>query len=155
MHELVHAPGRVATHVAPAALPGGPPRLLAPAPDAGLFEARLIRFFKSEARADLTAAVALYAAALGVRPARIQVKELRSRWGSCSAGGALAFSWRVILAPPFVLEYLALHETAHLREMNHSRRFWELVRGAMPDFERGRAWLKQHGCALHAIGPAR
>jgi predicted metal-dependent hydrolase len=77
---------------------------------------------------------------------------MRSRWGSCSVDGALAFSWRVILAPPFVLDYLVAHEVAHLREMNHSRRFWAQVKRCMPDYEKGRAWLNRHGAALHAVG---
>jgi predicted metal-dependent hydrolase len=120
-----------------------------------LFESRLLRFFKEQARGDLTARVQAHAQTLGVRPARIQVKEIRSRWGSCSIDGVLSFSWRLILAPPFVLDYLAAHETAHLKEMNHSRRFWAHVRKCLPDFERGRAWLHEHGCVLHAVGPAR
>ncbi|HVK82338.1 MAG TPA: M48 family metallopeptidase, partial [Verrucomicrobiae bacterium] len=114
-----------------------------------------LRFFKDQARADLMARVAVHAETLGVRPTRLQVKELRSRWGSCSSDGVLSFSWRVICAPEFVLDYLAAHEVAHLREMNHSRRFWAHVRKCMPDYERGRAWLHEHGCALHAIGHAR
>ena len=77
---------------------------------------------------------------------------MRSRWGSCSVDGVLAFSWRVILAPPFVLDYLAAHEVAHLKEMNHSRRFWAQVKLAMPDYEKGRDWLNRHGAALHAVG---
>jgi predicted metal-dependent hydrolase len=151
MHELVYEHGRNAPRVEA----GEPPRLIAPAPDPALFEARLVRFFKEQARIDLQACVARHAATLGVTPARIQVKELRSRWGSCSVDGVLAFSWRVVLAPPFVLDYLAAHEAAHLKEMNHSRRFWAQVRRCLPDYERGRAWLHQHGCALHAVGLAR
>lgn len=151
MHELVYEHGRSAPRI----VAGETPRLVAPSPDVALFEARLLRFFKNEARNDLAERVAAHAATLGVKPARIQVKELRSRWGSCSADGVLAFSWRVILAPPFVLDYLAAHEVAHLREMNHSRRFWALVKKCMPDYERGRAWLHEHGCALHAVGMAR
>lgn len=150
-HSLVMEHGRAKPRVEP----GDPPRLVAPAPDPALFEARLLRFFKDEARADLTARVTGHAAMLGVRPVRLQVKELRSRWGSCSVDGVLSFSWRLVLAPPFVLDYLAAHETAHLREMNHSRRFWALVRKCMPDFDRGREWLHEHGCALHAVGMAR
>lgn len=151
MHELVHERGRGGARVEP----GTPPRLVVPAPDPDLFESRLVRFLKAEALADLRARVAVHAAALGVKPARIQVKEVRSRWGSCTSEGALAFSWRVVLAPPFVLDYLAAHEVAHLIEMNHSRRFWALVRNCLPDFERGRRWLHEHGCALHAVGLAR
>jgi predicted metal-dependent hydrolase len=134
---------------------GYPPRLVAPAPDAALFESRLLRFLKEEARRDLIDRVATHSVTLGVQPERLQVKELRSRWGSCSVDGVLSFSWRLILAPPYVLDYLAAHEVAHLREMNHSRRFWAHVRRCVPDYERGRAWLHEHGCALHAIGLAR
>jgi predicted metal-dependent hydrolase len=150
-HELVYEHGR-----GPARLePGAPPRLIAPAPDAALFESRLLRFLKEQARNALSASVARHAATLGVRPARLQVKELRSRWGSCSVDGVLSFSWRVICAPDYALDYLAAHEVAHLREMNHSRRFWAHVARCVPDFERGRDWLHQHGCTLHAIGHAR
>lgn len=150
-HELVYEHGRAAPRIEP----GEPPRLIAPAPDPALFESRLLRFFKNQAREDLSERVRVHAETLGVTPARIQVKELRSRWGSCNADGVLSFSWRVILAPPYVLDYLAAHETAHLREMNHSRRFWAHVARCMPDYERGRAWLHEHGFALHAIGHAR
>ena len=148
---LVYEHGRGPARVEP----GLPPRLVVPAPDVALFEARLLRFLKDQARQDLIDRVATHAVALGVRPERIQVKELRSRWGSCSVDGVLSFSWRLILAPSFVLDYLAAHEVAHLREMNHSRRFWAHVRRCMPDFETGRTWLHEHGSALHAIGLAR
>lgn len=151
MHELVFEPGRGPTRVEV----GEHPRIIVQAPDIALFESRIVRFLKSEARADLEARVDLHAKALGVAPSRIQVKETRSRWGSCSPDGVLAFSWRVILAPPFVLDYLAAHEVAHLREMNHSRKFWAHVRRCMPEFEKGRDWLHEHGCALHAVGMAR
>jgi predicted metal-dependent hydrolase len=150
-HELVSERGRGPARIEPDLIP----RIVVPAPDPALFEARLLRFFKDQAREELIDRVATHAVALGVKPERIQVKELRSRWGSCSVDGVLSFSWRLILAPPFVLDYLAAHETAHLREMNHSRRFWALVRRCMPDFDRGRQWLHEHGCALHAIGLAR
>lgn len=151
LHELVYEHGRSP----PRSEAGDPPRLIAPAPDPALFEPRLLRFFKEQARDDLMASVARHAGTLGVRPTRLQVKELRSRWGSCSVDGVLSFSWRVVLAPPFVLDYLAAHEVAHLKEMNHSRRFWALVKRAMPDFARGRAWLHEHGARLHAVGMAR
>ncbi len=147
-HELVYEHGRAAPRVEDG-------KLIAPAPDAALFESRLLRFFKDQARSDLVARVGVHGATLGVKPTRLQVKELRSRWGSCSSDGVLSFSWRVICAPEFVLDYLAAHEVAHLREMNHSRRFWAHVRKCIPDYERGRGWLHEHGCALHAIGHAR
>lgn len=148
MVELVYEHGRAGPR-----LDGD--RLIAPAPDPALFGVRLMRFLKAEAWRDLEARVAVHAATLNVRPSRLQVKELRSRWGSCSADGVLAFSWRVVMAPAYVLDYLAAHEVAHLVEMNHSRRFWAQVAKCIPDFERGRAWLHDHGMALHAVAPAR
>jgi predicted metal-dependent hydrolase len=150
-HDLVFALGRGAPRIEGGLLP----RLIVSAPDPALFESRVMRFLKDQARTDLIDRVATHAVKLGVTPARIQVKELRSRWGSCSVEGVLSFSWRLILAPSFVLDYLAAHEVAHLREMNHSRRFWALVRKCAPDYERGRDWLHQHGCALHAVGMTR
>jgi predicted metal-dependent hydrolase len=151
-YELVFERGRGGARFEP-----GPqaPRLVVPAPDMDLFEGRLLRFLKNEARNDLTARVEAHVAELGVKYASLAVKELRSRWGSCSTAGALAFSWRLILAPPFVLDYLAAHEVAHLVEMNHSRRFWAQVRKCMPDYERGRRWLREHGISLHSVGMTR
>lgn len=152
-HELVHERGRGR---GPARVEHDLiPRLIVPATDPALFEARLLRFFKDQAREDLIDRVATHAVQLGVKPVKIQVKELRSRWGSCSVDGVLSFSWRVILAPSFVLDYLAAHEVAHLREMNHSHRFWAQVKRCMPDYERGRDWLHVHGCELHAVGLSR
>jgi hypothetical protein len=150
-HALVFEHGRAGPRVEA----GAPPLLITPAPDLALFESRLMRFFKDQARSDLTHRVATHAETLGVKPVRLQVKELRSRWGSCSIDGVLSFSWRLILAPPFVLDYLAAHEVAHLKEMNHSRKFWAHVRRCMPEFEAGRAWLHEHGCRLHAVGLVR
>lgn len=113
---------------------------------------RLKDWLKREARAELTARANRHAANLGVAPKRIAVRDQTSRWGSCSSSGVLSFSWRVILAPPLVLDYLAAHEVAHLKEMNHSPAFWSLVRRTMPRMDEGRRWLKQHGSALHRYG---
>lgn len=144
-HLLIHELGRGAPRFEPG-------RLIVQTNDPALFAARVKRFLIAEARADLTARVENHAEKLGVEAKKIQVKETRSRWGSCAEDGALAFSWRVILAPPFVLDYLAAHETAHLREMNHSRRFWALVAKCTPHWQTGRDWLHHHGVELHAIG---
>ena len=150
-HELVYKHGRTPARIDEDMLP----RLIVPASDAALFESRVLRYLKDQARTDLIDRVATHSVTLGVKPERIQVKELRSRWGSCSVDGVLSFSWRVVLAPPFVLDYLAAHEVAHLKEMNHSRRFWAQVRRCIPDYERGRDWLHKNGCKLHAVGMAR
>jgi hypothetical protein len=82
--------------------------------------------------------------------ARITLRDTRSRWGSCTADGALMYSWRLILAPPSVLDYVAAHEAAHLVEMNHSARFWALVERLCPDWQAERAWLRREGAALQA-----
>jgi predicted metal-dependent hydrolase len=129
--------------------------LVVHAPDAKLFAGRVVRFLKAEATQALCESVDRHAVTLGVKPGRITVKDTRSRWGSCTSDGALAFSWRVILAPPSILDYLAAHEVAHLREMNHSPRFWALVNQCMPNYREARSWLRRHGVALHAVQPAK
>jgi predicted metal-dependent hydrolase len=93
-----------------------------------------------------------YAAQLRVPIARISVRDQSSRWGSCSNTGVLSFSWRLILAPPFVLDYLAAHEVAHLSELNHSPRFWRLVAKLDPNAARAKTWLDVHGADLHRYG---
>lgn len=113
---------------------------------------RLKDWLIREARKDLTARSHWHAKNLGLAPKRIAVRDQTTRWGSCSANGVLSYSWRVVLAPPFVLDYLAAHEVAHLKEMNHSRRFWALVRETMPRMEEGRRWLRRHGNVLHRYG---
>lgn len=148
-HRLVMATGR-----APPRIESGPePAIVLAAPDAETFAARVRRFLVAEAKQDLTRAVDLHARTLKVAWKSIAVKDTKSRWGSCSSEGALSFSWRVVLAPAFVLSYLAAHETAHLRELNHSKRFWTHVARCMPEYEQAEAWLRKHGAALHAIGP--
>ena len=114
--------------------------------------ARVGRFLRELARDDLARAVARRAQEFGVSVGRISVKDTRSRWGSCSARGDLAFSWRLILAPSFVLDYLAVHELAHRLEMNHSTRYWRHVQAICPEFELAEVWLKRHGPALHHYG---
>ncbi|MEL7679488.1 SprT family zinc-dependent metalloprotease, partial [Elizabethkingia meningoseptica] len=89
--------------------------------------ARVEAWLRREARADLASEVARLAPGVDRPPGRIGVRDTRSRWGSCSADGNLSFSWRLILAPPPVLAYVAAHELAHLIERNHGPRFWALV----------------------------
>ena len=80
------------------------------------------------------------------------MRDQSSRWGSCNSDGVLSFSWRLILAPPFVLDYLAAHEVAHLVEMNHSVRFWRVVARICPEMDRAKAWITAHGNDLHRYG---
>ena len=109
-------------------------------------------YLRREARRDLAQASRRFAAALGVKISRVGVRDTASRWGSCSAEGSLSYSWRLILAPAFVLEYLAAHEIAHRIELNHSPRFWRVVDRLVPDRHRAEAWLKAHGNGLHRYG---
>jgi len=113
---------------------------------------RVTDFLKREARSDFEAATARYAAALGVSVKAVRLGDPSSRWGSCSSSGTISYSWRVVMAPPAVLDYLVAHEVAHLREMNHSPRFWRLVRQICPQMETAKTWLSRNGATLHAIG---
>jgi predicted metal-dependent hydrolase len=94
------------------------------------------------------------APAIGVEPARVQIRDQRSRWGSCSTRGTLSFNWRLVLAPFDVLDYVVVHELCHLREPNHSSRFWKLVEQRRPDWRAQRDWLHEHGPELLAFRPA-
>jgi hypothetical protein len=113
---------------------------------------RVHDFLKREARRELQKSAQEYAAALGVRVKRLSIRDQSSRWGSCTSAGSLSFSWRLILAPPFVLDYLAAHEVAHLVEMNHSARFWRVVARICPSAERAKKWLDTYGNDLHRYG---
>jgi predicted metal-dependent hydrolase len=130
----------------------GNARLLCVSGGADHVTRRVRDFLKREAKRDLAEATRRYAAALGVEIQKIGVRDTRSRWGSCSSDGALSYSWRLILAPPFVLDYLAAHEVAHCRELNHSARFWRVVDRLTPERRRAEAWLKAHGNSLHRYG---
>ena len=106
-------------------------------------------FLKSQARDALAHASDRYAAQLGVGYSALVLRDTRSRWGSCSSQGQLMYSWRLIMAPPDILDYVAAHEVAHLIEMNHSRAFWNVVARLYPDYEKAREWLRSHGPILH------
>jgi hypothetical protein len=110
---------------------------------------RIKDFLRKQASIDLDRAVERFTTALGIPARRIALKDTTSRWGSCSSSGRLNFSWRLILAPPFVLDYLAAHEVAHLKELNHSTRYWRVVGELFPDYDKAEAWLKRHGPSLH------
>jgi predicted metal-dependent hydrolase len=104
------------------------------------------------ARVELGRRARAYAQEIGRPVARVGVRDTKSRWGSCSAKGALSFSWRLVLAPEPVLDYVVAHEVAHLAEMNHGPRFWRLVRTLTPDCATPRAWLKRHRSGLFSYG---
>ena len=150
-HIIVHRPaqrGVVWTEMTPE----GP--ALCVSGEAPHISRRVTDFLKREARRDLEAAVDRHAARAGVSPKRLVLRDTSSRWGSCSHRGNLNFSWRLILAPPYVLDYLAAHEVAHIAHMNHSPMFWKLTKHLFPETERAEAWLKFHGAGLHRFGAA-
>jgi predicted metal-dependent hydrolase len=148
-HTIVHKPGARGV-VWTEAAEHGP--LLCVAGERPHVARRVHDFLRREAMKDIEAAVARHAKAIGVQPKRIAVRDTVSRWGSCSSSGRLSFSWRLILAPPYVLDYLAAHEVAHLVHLNHSARYWALVGRVSPDVKRAEAWLKAHGASLHRFG---
>ncbi|MCU0893151.1 MAG: M48 family metallopeptidase [Rhodospirillales bacterium] len=145
-HEIRHAPAgphwvRVENN-----------RILISGPEAEL-AARLAAWLRRQARGDLERQIGRLAPKIGRPLGRVGVRDTRSRWGSCSAAGALSFSWRLILAPSAVLDYVVAHELAHLAERNHGPRFWALVATLHGEgVADARAWLRQHGPGLHRYG---
>lgn len=120
--------------------------------DEEMLPGMLDRWLKREARKALTERSDAHAKALRVSYSRLSIRDAKSRWGSCSTNGTLSYSWRVILAPPGALDYLAAHEVAHLREMNHSPKFWALVERLIPDLDDWRDWFREEGAELHRYG---
>ncbi len=110
---------------------------------------RLCAHLKELARDRLAGASDDYAARLGRSYTRLSMRDTRSRWGSCTSDGGLMYSWRLIMAPPEVLDYVAAHEVAHLSEMNHSAAFWAEVTRIYGDYGEARGWLRSHGSTLH------
>jgi predicted metal-dependent hydrolase len=113
---------------------------------------RLTDWLTRQAGQDLERACSHYADLMNVRFKRISIRDQKSRWGSCTSAGDLSFSWRLILAPPMVLDYVAAHEVAHLLEMNHSPRFWRHVLKHCPHARAAKNWMNQHGGELHRFG---
>lgn len=125
-------------------------RLLIPG-DLAQAGARAGAWLKALARERLAEASDRHAAALGCRYATLTLRDTRSRWGSCTAAGGLMYSWRLAMAPPQVLDYVAAHEVAHLQQMNHSPAFWAVVARLFPAHAAARRWLKAEGTHLHAF----
>ncbi len=134
------APGRGVSREADSLLVGGDPARLAP---------RVEAWLKLLARERVAEACDRHATALGRQVSQISLRDPRSRWGSCTAEGRLMFSWRLILAPPTVLDYVAAHEVAHMVEMNHAPEFWAVVGGLCPGWRAERDWLRREGRGLH------
>lgn len=115
-----------------------------------LIHGRVKRFLQQHAKDTFTARSHFYAKQLDTCFSKITVRDTTSRWGSCSSSGNISFSWRLIMAPEHVMNYVVAHEVCHLREMNHSMRFWQLVASVHSDYTTAKAWLKLHGLQLHA-----
>jgi predicted metal-dependent hydrolase len=117
------------------------------------FARRVTNLLKRAARETLQSRTDVHLRALGQRPVTLSINDARSRWGSCSPlSRSIRYSWRVIMAPPEVLDYLAAHEVAHLVHADHSPAYWSVVRGLVGDHRPFRKWLREHGAALHAVG---
>jgi len=115
---------------------------------------RLRDWLFEQLRWDLYVCIIQHSQKLGITAPPFKVRDQSSRWGSCSTTGALSFSWRLILAPPFILDYVAGHEIAHLVERNHGPKFWALVESTTPHMQGAKLWLQRHGLDLHRYGPA-
>jgi predicted metal-dependent hydrolase len=117
--------------------------------------AAIERWYRREARRRVTAVVEREAARLALRFNSLAIRDQRTRWGSCSRKGNLSFSWRLLIAPPKVLEYVAVHELLHLREPNHSKAFWRIIESARPGWQDEARWLREHGQELreYAVDP--
>ena len=160
-HRLCHSPGRATFRPALA----GEPATLTVGGDPARFSSAIIRALKAEAKRVLSDRTEVYAAMLGQPLPLVALTDARSRWGSCrpprtegfAAGyevGRIRYSWRLVLAPYAVADYVAAHECAHLIEANHSPRFWAVVHDLIGDHRAHRAWLREHGARLHAFGGA-
>ena len=113
--------------------------------------ARVAAFLRERARGELLAASERHADRIGRSFRAMNLRDTRSRWGSCTADGRLMYSWRLIMAPPEVLDYVAAHEVAHLVHMDHSPAYWDCVGKLLPDYATHRAWLRAHGARLHGF----
>jgi len=130
-------------------------KIIVPSPDAESFSGRVRRLLIREARAELEAASHFYADKLGKRVGKVSVRDTSSRWGSCITRGGeghISYSWRLICAPSFVLEYVAAHECAHMIEANHSQAFWDVCDSIFDEVKPAKKWLRDNGSLLHAIG---
>lgn len=147
-HLVVHEPGRRGT-VEVSKDEAGP--VLVVHGDRLHLPRRLADFLKREAKREIEVLVMKHTATIGRRAKAIRFKDTASRWGSCTSDGSLSFSWRIMMAPAPVIDYLVAHEVAHLKEMNHGPKFWKLCRELCPDTDRCKDWLKRNGAALQAI----
>jgi len=109
---------------------------------------KFVDFYKSKAKNRLPKHVDTYAKKMGLEPAGIRVQDLRNRWASCSADGTLNFHWRCMMAPLSALEYIVVHELAHLKHRNHTPEFWKTVEKVLPEYQQAKGWLRLYGAGL-------
>lgn len=109
---------------------------------------RAERYYRAKAKYYFPGRVSFFARQMGVNYGNITIRSQKTRWGSRSSSGTLSFNWRLMLAPKEVLDYVVVHELAHIRQMNHSSAFWQEVAKIMPDYQIHRRWLKEHGHEL-------
>jgi predicted metal-dependent hydrolase len=105
-------------------------------------------WYRDRARESICLLVADWAKRMNVRPSKISIRDQSTRWGSCSSRGSLSFNWRLVMAPPEVMEYVVIHELAHLVEPNHGTGFWSLLEGHCPRYLEHKRWLREYGPEL-------
>lgn len=150
LYRLINPPGKGRAKIDRAGK-----RIIVPSPDPESFPGRVRRLLIREARAELEAATHHYAGELGKRVGKVSVRDQASRWGSAitrQGEGHISYSWRLICAPPDILEYVCAHECAHLVEANHSPAFWAVCERLFPETNMAKRWLSKHGGELHAVG---
>ena len=113
---------------------------------------RIIRFLKALVKDELTILSKDKAAQIGKEIARVSVGDSKTRWGSCSSSNSIAYSWRLVFAPPEALDYVVAHEVAHLQHLDHSKAFWSLCRELSGNYVEGKYWMDNHGAELMRYG---
>jgi predicted metal-dependent hydrolase len=114
-------------------------------PDPSAVRGCLFKWYTERALAEVKAKVTAYADLIGVKPRRITLKSLKSRWGSCSKNGRISLAWNIVMAPEKILDYLIVHELCHMVHLNHSQQYWDLVASILPDHRQSRKWLRENG----------
>ncbi len=150
-HMIAHLPGkRIGVRVQPAA--GRNPAVITVGGDEAFVARKVTDWLRQQAREKLTSETDAYCKALGKRRRKVSVRDSRTRWGSCSSDGSLCYSWRLILAPPSVLSYVAAHEVSHLIHLDHSPKFWAVVDSIFENRKAAERWLKTKGSSLYGYG---
>lgn len=107
-----------------------------------------VEFYRSKAKERIPKRVCQYAKQMGLTPTEVRIHDLKNRWASCSPGGALNFHWRCMMAPLTALDYIIVHELAHIEQPNHTAKFWDLIEKVLPEYQQPKGWLRLHGAGL-------